>query len=108
MNVFSDLGTDPELQKLGRLLDTLGLANGEVMGATKWAEVESVMADTGEKVGTKAGKVSVPDDAPKATDETLTSQETAVDPKELDGVTPTEVPGMKEGNGEGRSLELKR
>ena len=49
----------------------------------------------------KAGKVNVPDDAPKAIDETLTSQETAVDPVELDGVTPTEVPGTEGGNGEG-------
>ena len=63
MNVFSDLGTDPELRKLGRLLDTLGLANGEVIGATKWAELESVMVDTGEKVERKEGKVNVPDDA---------------------------------------------
>ena len=59
MKAFSDVGTDPELPKLGRLLDTLGLANGEVMGATKRAELESVMADTGEKVGMKAGKVNV-------------------------------------------------
>ena len=101
MKAFSDLGTDPELPKLGRLLDTLGLANGEVMGAMKRAELESVMADAGEKVGTKAGKVNVPDDAPKATDETLTSQETAVDPEELGGATPTEVPGTEEGNGGG-------
>ena len=71
------------------------------MGATKRAELESVMAIMGEKVGTKAGKVNIPDDTPKATDKTLTSQETAVDPEKLDGVTPTEVPGMEEGNGKG-------
>jgi len=65
------LVTDAELLRLGRLLATLELVNGEVMGATKRAELESVMADTGEKVGTKAGKVNVPDDAPEATDETL-------------------------------------
>ena len=41
------------------------------MGATKWAKLESVMADTGEKVGTKAGKVNVPDDTPEATDENV-------------------------------------
>ena len=101
MKAFSDVGTDPELPKLDRLPDTLGLATGEVMGAMKRAELESVMADTGEKVGMKAGKVNVPDDAPKAIDETLTSQETAVDPEELDGVTPTEVPRTEGGNGEG-------
>ena len=71
------------------------------MGATKQAELQSVMADTGETVETKAGKVDVPDDAPIATDERLTSRETAVDPEELDGATPTEVPGTEEGNGEG-------
>ena len=49
MKAFSDLGTDAELPKLGRLLVTLRLGNGEVMGATQWAEHESVMADTGEK-----------------------------------------------------------
>ena len=38
------------------------------MGGLKRAEFESVMADTGEKVETKAGKVNTPDDAP---DETL-------------------------------------
>ena len=71
------------------------------MGATKRAKLKSVMSDMGEKVGTKAGKVNVPDDVQKATDEMLTSQETAVDPEELDGATPTEVPGTEEGNGKG-------
>lgn len=42
----------------------LELVNGEVMGATRRAKLESVMADTGEQIGTKAGKVNVPDDAP--------------------------------------------
>ena len=37
----------------------------------------------------------------KATDETLTSQETAADPEERDGAPPTELPGTEEGNGEG-------
>ena len=50
---------------------TLRLVNGEVMGAPKRAEFESVMADTGEKVETKAGKVNTPDDA---SDETLAAQ----------------------------------
>ena len=68
------------------------------MGATKRAELESVMADTGEKVETKAGKVNVPDDAP---DKTLAAQHTAVNPEELDGETPTEAPGTEEFNGEG-------
>jgi len=95
------LVTDAELLRLGRLLATLELVNGEVMGATKRAELESVMADTGEKVGTKAGKVNVPDDAPEATDETLARQETAIDSEELGGATPTEVPGTEEFNGEG-------
>lgn len=42
----------------------LELVNGEVMGATRRAKLESVMGDTGEQIGTKAGKVNVPDDAP--------------------------------------------
>ena len=49
MKVFSDLSTDAVLLKLGRLLATLGPANGEVMGAMKRAEFESVTADMGEK-----------------------------------------------------------
>jgi len=67
------LGTDAELPKLGRLLATLVLVKGVVIGATKWAELESVMVNMGEKVGTKACKVNVPDNAPEATDKTLTS-----------------------------------
>ena len=105
MKAFSDLSTDRELPKLGRLLDTLGLANGEVMGATKRAALESVMANTGEKVGTKAGKVNVPDDAPKATDETLTSQETAVNPEEQ---RQQKCQGRRKVMARGCSLELKR
>ena len=99
MKAFSDLST--ELPTLGRLLATLGLANGEVIWATKWAELESVMANKAEKVGTKAGKVDIPDDASEATDKTLASQETAVHPEQLDGATPTEVPWTEEFNGEG-------
>ena len=75
MKAFSDLGTEAELLKLGRLLATLGLVNGEVMRAMKQAELESVMADMGEKVGTTAGKVNVPDSTPEATDKTLASRE---------------------------------
>jgi len=51
--------------------------NGEEIGAMKRAELKPVMADTGEKVGTKAGKVNVPDDVPEATNETLASPEPA-------------------------------
>ena len=99
MKAFLDLGT--ELPTLGRLLATLGLVNREVIWATKWAELESVMANKGEKVGTRAGKVDIPDDAPEATDETLASQETAVHLEQLDGATPTEVQWTEEFNGEG-------
>ena len=77
---------------------TLRLANREVMGPPKWTEFESMMADTGEKVETKAGKVNAPDDAP---DEMLAAQDTADNPEELDGETPTEVAGTEEFNGEG-------
>ena len=72
----------------GRLLATLRLANGEVIGPPKRAEFESVMADTGEKVETKAGKLNAPDDAPD-------------DLEELDGETPTEAPGTEEFNSKG-------
>ena len=57
-----------------------------------------MMADTGEKVETKAGKVNAPDDAP---DEMLAAKDTADNPEELDGETPTEVEGTEEFNGEG-------
>ena len=97
MKAFSDLDTDAELPKLGRLLATLRLAKGELMGATKRAELESVMAETGEKVETKVGKVNVPEDAP---DKTLAVQDTAVKREEVDRETPTEAPGVEEVNGE--------
>ena len=67
----------------------------------KRAELESVMADTGEKVGTKAGKVNVPDDIPEATNKTLTSPEPAVDLEAFEGARPPAVPGTEEFNGEG-------
>ena len=63
------------------------------MGAPKRAEFESVMADTGEKVETKAGKVNAPDDGP---DKTVAAHDTADRPEELDGETPTEVLGTEE------------
>ena len=66
------------------------------MGLPKRAKFESVMADTGEKVGTTAGKVNAPDDTP---DETLVAQETAENREELEGETPTEAPGREEFNG---------
>ena len=75
------------------------------MGAPKRAEFESVMADTGEKVETIAGKVNAPDVAP---DEMLAAQDTADSPEELDGETPTEALGTEEFSCRGRSLELKR
>ena len=59
------------------------------------------MADTGAKVGTKAGKVNVPDDVPEATNETLAVPEPAVDPEALDGARSAAVPGAEEFNGEG-------
>ena len=83
IKAFSDFGINAELPRLGRPPATLESANGEVMGATRRTELESVMPDTRGKVGTKPGKVNVPDDAPEDTDETLATQETAVDPEEL-------------------------
>ena len=68
------------------------------MGLPKRAKFESVIADTGEKVGTTAGKVNAPDDTP---DETLVAQETADNREELEGETPTEAPGTEELNGQG-------
>lgn len=68
------------------------------MGAPKRAEFESVMADTGEKVETKAGKVNAPDGGPV---ETLAAQDTADSPEELEGETPTEALGTEECSCEG-------
>ena len=75
------------------------------MGLPKRAKFESVMADTGEKVETKAGKVNAPDDTP---DKALAAQDTADSPEELDGETPTEALGTESLVAKGRSLELKR
>ena len=47
------LRTDVELPKLGRLPATLGLADGEIRGATKQVKLESVKADVEEKVACK-------------------------------------------------------
>ena len=52
-----------------------------------------MMADTGEKVETKAGKVNAPDDAPN---ETLAAQDTADNLEELDGEMPTDALGTEE------------
>ena len=68
------------------------------MGAPKRVEFESAMADTGEKVETKAGKVNAPDDGP---DETLAAHDTADSPEELDGETPTEALRTEECSCEG-------
>ena len=75
------------------------LANLAGIGACPGpTEFESVMADMGEKVETKADKVNAPDDAP---DETLAAQDTADSPEELDGETPTEALGTEEFSCEG-------
>ena len=56
------------------------LANLAGIGACPGpTEFESVMADMGEKVETKADKVNAPDDAP---DETLAAQDAADSPEE--------------------------
>ena len=81
------------MQKFGRLLATPRLTNGEVMGAPKRADFEAVMADMGEKVETKAGKVNAPDNAP---DKALAAQDTADGLEELDGETPTKALGTEE------------
>ena len=46
----------------------------------------------------RADKVNAPDDAP---DKMLAAQDTADNPEELDGETPTEAPGAEEFNCEG-------
>ena len=68
------------------------------MGPPKQAEFESVIADTGEKVETKAGKGNATDDPP---DETLAAQDRADSLEELDGETPTEVLATEEFSCEG-------
>ena len=75
---------------------TLRLVNGEVMGAPKRAEFESVMADMGEIVETKAFTINAPDNAP---DKMLAAQDTADNPEDLDGETPAEAPGTEEFHG---------
>jgi len=102
------LGPEARLLTLGRLLVTLGLTNGEEIGAMKRADLESVMADTGEKVGTKAGKVNIPDHIPEATNETLASPEQQLIWRSL--LAQGHQPCQEQRNlkARGRSLELKR
>ena len=52
IKAFSDLGGANEDSWLGRPLVTPGDTKVERVGATGWADVETVMADTGVNVGT--------------------------------------------------------
>ena len=63
---FSDLGDADEDLRLGRPLVTPGDTKVERIGATRRADLQKVMADTGVNVGTNAGRVNVPE----ATEET--------------------------------------
>ena len=67
-----------------------------MVGAPKRAEFESVMADMGEIVETKAFTINAPDNAP---DKMLAAQDTADNPEDLDGETPAEAPGTEEFHG---------
>ena len=56
IKAFSDLGDANEDSKLRRLLVTPGNTKVEGVTATRRAELEKVMADSGVKVGTSGGR----------------------------------------------------
>ena len=61
IKAFSELGDANKDSRLGRLLVMLGNTKVEGVGATRQAELEAVMVDTGVNIGTNAGSVNVPD-----------------------------------------------
>ena len=90
------LGPKAEFARLGTLLMTLDGSVEKNVGATRQAELESVMADPGVKVGTNAGRVIVPEEGVDDVDEMLTSVEPTVDEDEFGEATLAAEPGTAE------------
>ena len=82
---MSVLGQREEFSKQGRLPRELDDELAEAMGATRRAELESEMADTGVKVDTNAGNVNVPEDDAEDPEAMLTALVPTVDMEELGG-----------------------
>jgi len=82
---LSALGHKEDFSKPGRLPIELEDVLAEAMVATRRAELESVMADTGEKVGTNEGNENVTEDCAKEPETTLTALVTMGDAEELGG-----------------------
>ena len=80
---MSALGHKEDLSKPGRLPIELEDVLAEAMGATRRAELESVMADSGVKVGTNEGNVTVPEGYAEDPETTLTALVTMGDAEEL-------------------------
>ena len=95
IKAFSDYFDAKEDSRLGRLLVTPGDTKVGGVGATRWAELETVMADTGINVRTNTGRINLPD----ATEE-IPSLVLALkaDAEENKGCGPSlaETPGTKE------------
>ena len=97
MKALSNLVPKAEFARLGTLLMTLdGSVEKKRGGATRRAELESVMADPGVKVGTNAGRVTVPEEGVDDVDEMLTSVEPTVDEDEFGEATLAAEPGTAE------------
>ena len=60
IKAFSDLSNANEDSRLGRLLVTPDETKVEGVGATRRAELERIMADTGVNLGTNTGRLNVP------------------------------------------------
>ena len=96
MEALSNLVPKAEFARLGTLLMTLDGSVEKNVGATRRAELESVMADPGVKVGTNAGRVIVPEEGVDDVDEMLTSVEPTVDEDEFGEATLAAEPGTAE------------
>ena len=95
IKAFSDLGDANEDSRIERLLVTPGDTKMKGVGATRRAEHETVMADTGVNIGTNAGRVNVPEDTKETPSLVLALEEDAKEKKTC-GAPLAETPGTEE------------
>ena len=90
------------------LLTALIEAVVDAVGATRQAELELVMAHTGVKVKTNAGRVNIPDESAEDSDKSETALETAAGKEEICVEMPVDEPEMVNSMARGHSLVLLR
>ena len=95
IKAFSDLGDANEDSRLGIPLVMLGDTKVERVGATERAELETIMANTGVNVGTKAGRVNLPE-ATEETPSLVLALEVDAEENKGCGASLAEMPGTEE------------